>query len=85
MPQTHQGDKVTPTERSASNPSRNKGFVATLRASLPAKGTDAPSPAGRLLSASLLAILALFAFTAAPALAAAPADGILSWRAGGDS
>jgi hypothetical protein len=64
---------VTPTERSASNPSRNKGFAATLRASLRAKGTGAPSPAGRLLSVSLLAILALLALTAALALSAAPA------------
>lgn len=73
------------TEHPVKIRSPRTGIFATLRAHLPAKGTGAPSPAGRLLSASLLAILALFAFTAAPALAAAPADGILSWRAGGDS
>jgi NHL repeat len=60
---------VTRTGRSESSPSASKGLLATLRASTSAKGTRAPSPAGRLLSASLLAILALFALTAAPAQA----------------
>jgi hypothetical protein len=69
---TMKGTPVTPIERSESKPSATTGLFATLRAHLPAKGTGAPSPAGRLLSASLLAILALFALTATPALALAP-------------
>lgn len=59
---------MTPRERSESKPSRNKGFFATLRASISAKGTRAPS---RILFATLLTLSAL-ALTAAPALAAPP-------------
>jgi hypothetical protein len=62
-PKGYQGAKIR---------SPRTGIFATLRARLHTQGTGAPSPAGRLLSASLLAILALFALTATPALAAPP-------------
>ncbi len=74
-----QGDKVKSTERPASKPTRIKGSFATLRASISAKGTRTPFCAlqGAHRRASRTALcaaltLAALAFTATPALAAAP-------------
>jgi hypothetical protein len=74
MPQTHQGDKVTPTEQTACAlqgakiRSPRTGIFATLRAHLHTQGTGAPS---RLALAFALSLSAL-ALTATPALAETP-------------
>jgi hypothetical protein len=62
---------VNPTEHPAKNPSPRTGLFATLGGLLRADGTGAPSRA-RITLAFLLAVAATMAFTAAPALAAAP-------------
>ena len=63
---------MTPTEQSASNPSRNRGLLATLRASVSAKGTRAPklSRSGRLAPLSLAAACVLLLLTFAPSASA---------------
>jgi len=76
---------VTPTEQSAKKPSATTGSLATLRASVSTGRTRlalllaAPACLSSLVEGALLGAL-----TAAPAFAA-PAHGILNWRAGGDS
>ena len=58
---------MTPTERTASNPSRNRGLLATLRASVSVKGTRAPktgAPKGPVaLPAALATLLCLACLT----------------------
>ena len=61
---------MTPTEQSAQKPSATTGLFATLRASISAKGTRAPSRP-RLALTFVLALTALLA-AAAPAFAAGP-------------
>jgi hypothetical protein len=69
---TTKGTPVTSTEHTVKTPSPKTGLVATLRAFLRATGSGAPSTGRPTLLFLPALVLAALAFTAAPALAAAP-------------